>query len=73
MPNEIHLHYINGPDIAKLRAESARILRLADAREKRAALGADAVGNRPEELAAIIRAESLRWQKVVKDANIKAE
>ncbi len=59
--------------IAKLQAESARILRLADVRDKLAALGAEAVGNRPEELAAIIRAESVRWQKVVKDANIKAE
>ncbi len=59
--------------IAKLQAESARILRLADVRDKLAALGAEAVGNRPEELAVIIRAESVRWQKVVKDANIKAE
>ena len=59
--------------IAKLQAESARILRLPDVRERLAALGAEAVGNRPEELAAIIRGESARWQKVVKDANIKAE
>lgn len=59
--------------IAKLQAECARILRLADVREKLAALGAEAVGNRPEELMAIIRAKSARWQKVVKDANIKAE
>ena len=59
--------------IAKLQVESARILRLADVREKLAGLGAEAVGNRPEELAAIMRAESARWQKVVKDANIKAE
>ena len=59
--------------IAKLQTESARILRLPDVRERLAALGAEAVGNRPEELAAIIRGESARWQKVVKDANIKAE
>lgn len=59
--------------IAKLQAESARILRLAEVREKLTALGAEAVGNRPEELAAIIRTESVRWQKVVKDANTKAE
>ena len=59
--------------IAKLQTESARILRLADVRDKLAALGAEAVGNRPEELATIIRTESARWQKVVKDANIKAE
>ena len=59
--------------ITKLQAESSRILRLPDVREKLAALGAEAVGNRPEELAAIIRGESARWQKVVKDANIKAE
>ena len=59
--------------IDKLQAESARILRLADVRDKLSALGAEAVGNRPEELAAIIRSESVRWQKVVRDANIKAE
>lgn len=59
--------------IAKLQAESARILRLAEVREKLTALGAEAVGNRPEELAAIIRSESARWQKVVKDANLKSE
>ena len=59
--------------IAKLQAESARILRLPDVREKLAALGAEPVGNRPEELAAIIKTESVRWQKVVREANIKAE
>lgn len=59
--------------IARLQAESARILRLPDVREKLAALGAEPVGNRPEELAAIIKAESTRWQKVVRDANIKAD
>ena len=59
--------------IAKVQTESARILRLADVRDKLAALGAEAVGNRPDELATIIRTESARWQKVVKDANIKAE
>ena len=59
--------------IGRLQADSARILRLPDVREKLAALGAEAVGNRPEELAAIIKSESARWQKVVKDANIKAD
>ena len=59
--------------IAKLKAESARILRLPDLRDKRSALGAEAVGKHTAELAAIIRAGSVRWQKVVKDANIKAK
>ena len=59
--------------LGRLQADSARILRLPDVREKLAALGAEAVGNRPEELAAIIKSESARWQKVVKDANIKAD
>jgi tripartite-type tricarboxylate transporter receptor subunit TctC len=31
------------------------------------------VGNSPDELAAIIAADSARWAKVIKDANIRAE
>jgi tripartite-type tricarboxylate transporter receptor subunit TctC len=31
------------------------------------------VGNSPGELAAIIAADSARWAKVIKDANIRAE
>ena len=35
--------------------------------------GADAVGNRPEEFSAYIRAEKDKWAKVVKSAGIKLE
>lgn len=59
--------------IAKLHGEVARALRQPDVMEKLTALGADPVGGTPVELAESIRAESARWAKVVKDANIKAE
>ena len=59
--------------VRKLHAESARILRLPDVKEKLAGLGADPVGNAPEELAASIRSESARWAEVIRKQGIKAE
>ncbi|MSP87746.1 MAG: tripartite tricarboxylate transporter substrate binding protein [Alphaproteobacteria bacterium] len=59
--------------IAKLHGEVARALKQPDVVEKLTALGADPVGGSPGELADLIRTESARWAKVVKDANIKAE
>lgn len=61
------------PVIAKLQAETARILRLPDVREKLAGLGAEPVGNSPEELAATIRTETARWAEVIRKQGIKAE
>jgi tripartite-type tricarboxylate transporter receptor subunit TctC len=40
---------------------------------KFADLGADAIGSTPDELAAFMRAEMVKWAEVVKTANIKAE
>lgn len=59
--------------IAKLHAETARILRLPEVKEKLAALGADAVGNTPEEVAATIRTETARWADVIRKQGIKAD
>jgi tripartite-type tricarboxylate transporter receptor subunit TctC len=59
--------------VAKLHGEVARSLKQPDVVEKLTALGADPVGNAPGELTELIRTESARWAKVVKDANIKAE
>lgn len=59
--------------IAKLQSEVARILQNPEVKARLAADGADAVGNRPEEFAAYVRAEKDKWSKVVKSAGIKFE
>jgi tripartite-type tricarboxylate transporter receptor subunit TctC len=59
--------------VSKLQAEIARILVLAEVKERLAADGADAVGSRPDEFAAYIRAELTKWGKVVKTGGIKLE
>jgi tripartite-type tricarboxylate transporter receptor subunit TctC len=40
-------------------------------REALARLGADVAGGTPEEFGALVRAETARWAKVIKDAGIK--
>ncbi|MBI3936970.1 MAG: tripartite tricarboxylate transporter substrate binding protein, partial [Betaproteobacteria bacterium] len=42
-------------------------------RERLATDGAKPVGNKPEEFAAIIKADVAKWAKVVRDAGIKAD
>lgn len=59
--------------IAKLHRETVRILALPDVKEKLAALGADAVGDSPEQLAATIRDESTRWADVIRKQGIKLD
>jgi tripartite-type tricarboxylate transporter receptor subunit TctC len=46
---------------------------LPEVKERLAADGADAVGNRPDEFATYIRAELAKWGKVVKTGGIKLE
>ena len=59
--------------VARLQVEMARILALPEVKERLAADGADAVGSRPDEFAAYIRAELAKWGKVVKTGGIKLE
>ena len=59
--------------VGKLQAEIARILVLPEVKDRLAADGADAVGSRPVEFAAYIRAELAKWGKVVKTGGIKLE
>jgi tripartite-type tricarboxylate transporter receptor subunit TctC len=59
--------------IARLHDEVARIMRADDIRSKFADLGAAAIGSTPEELAAFLKAEMVKWAEVVKATNIKIE
>ena len=59
--------------IARLSAEVARIVHLPEAKAVLVHEGAEPVGNTPEEFAAIIRAETAKWEKVIRAAGIKAD
>ena len=59
--------------IARLEAETVKLLRQPDVKEKIAFAGADAVGNTAEEFAAFIRAERAKYARIVKDAKIRIE
>jgi tripartite-type tricarboxylate transporter receptor subunit TctC len=56
-----------------LRAEIVRVLQLSEVRTRLSGDGAEPVGNTPEEFAAYIRAETLKWTRVVKDSDIRAD
>jgi tripartite-type tricarboxylate transporter receptor subunit TctC len=58
--------------IAKLNAESNRVLAMPDVKEKLTRAGIDAAGGTPEEFAKFIRAEYDKWGPVVKAAGVKA-
>ena len=48
-----------------------RALNLPEVKAALAAQGAQPVGGTPAELAAVIAADTARWAKVIKDANIE--
>jgi tripartite-type tricarboxylate transporter receptor subunit TctC len=60
------------PIIDKLHRETVRVLAMPDVRKKMADLGLDIIGNSPAEFAAVIKAETPAWAKIIKDAGIKA-
>jgi tripartite-type tricarboxylate transporter receptor subunit TctC len=62
-----------GATVAKLNADVVRVLKDAEIQKRIADLGADVVGNTPEEFGAAMRAESAQWAEIIKSANIKAE
>jgi len=59
--------------IDKLSKEIARLLHQPDVKERLAADGADAVGNPPAEFGAHIRAEVVKYARIVKEIGLKAE
>ena len=59
--------------VAKLHAESVAILRAPEAAKRLAGDGAEVIAGTPEEFAALIAAETVKWAKVVKVAGIRPE
>jgi tripartite-type tricarboxylate transporter receptor subunit TctC len=59
--------------VDRLQRELAAILATPEVRERYAVLGIEPVGNTSEQFAEQIRADLAKWEKVVKQANIRAE
>ena len=57
--------------VAKLHDGAVEAINAPDAKAGLEAQGAEPVGNTPAELAAVVAADTTRWAKVIRDANIK--
>ncbi len=59
--------------VARLNTEIVKVLNLPDAKQRLLESGIEATPSTPEQFATYIQAETKKWAKVVKDANIKVE
>jgi tripartite-type tricarboxylate transporter receptor subunit TctC len=59
--------------VARLHAEIVKALAHPEVKQRLAAQGFDAGGMAPEQMARVIRVETQRWAKVIRDGNIRAE
>lgn len=56
--------------INRLYTEIVKILRMPDIKERLSSQGADPVGSSPDEFGAFMKAETAKWARVIKEANI---
>jgi tripartite-type tricarboxylate transporter receptor subunit TctC len=56
--------------VLKLHFEVAKVLRTPEVRQELAALGAEPVGDTPEEFGAFLRADMARWGKIIQERGI---
>ncbi len=59
--------------VARLNAEVLKVLRLPDVRERFQAMGIEITGNSPAEFATFMRAETVKWGKIVRDSGAKVD
>lgn len=59
--------------VTRVYQETVKALQTPDVHEKLSSLGAEPVGSTPEQFAAHIQAETKKWAKVIKEANVKAD
>ena len=59
--------------ISRIHGDVVRVLKDQEIQKRISEMGADVVGNSPEEFGAAMRAESAQWADIIKSANIKAE
>ena len=63
-------HSLNEP---KINTDTLAILRSKDMADRLPGLGMNVIAGTPDQLAARVNSENLRWGKVVREANIKVE
>jgi tripartite-type tricarboxylate transporter receptor subunit TctC len=61
------------PVVTKLYSETRQALMLPDVKERLAQMGAEGVGDTPEQFAVFVKAEIAKWAKVVQAAGIQVE
>jgi tripartite-type tricarboxylate transporter receptor subunit TctC len=59
--------------IRRLHGEVVKAMNVPDIREKLVAQGTDPVGSSPEDFGEFMKAETAKWARVIKAANIRAE
>ena len=64
---------VNKAVVAKLHAEAIKVLALPEVRERLGSVGAEPGGNTPEQFGAFIRAETAKYARIIKEANIKID
>ena len=59
--------------VKRLNAEIVKIINMPDVREKLVGLGAEPVGNTPDEFAALVKSEVVKWAAVVKQSGARVD
>jgi tripartite-type tricarboxylate transporter receptor subunit TctC len=59
--------------VTRLSKDMARVLNIAEVRDKLGELGFDPIGGSPGEFAALIASETAKWSKVIKAAGVKLD
>lgn len=59
--------------VNRIYGDLAKVLQQPDFRERIAGMGADVIGSTPDQFAAFMKAESAKWGRVIREANIRAE
>jgi tripartite-type tricarboxylate transporter receptor subunit TctC len=64
---------VPGAIVGKIHADVVKVLQDPGVSERFSAMGATAVGNTPEQFGAVMRADSEKWAKLIREADIRAE
>ena len=59
--------------IARLHADSLKVLSMEDVKQRLDAAGFEAIGTTPDQFAAYIRSEVEKWTKVVRAAGVRVD